>query len=126
MIGEAGGDGGGSGLRAVVGIFLSEGSNGPAEVVAVEGEVTNRFVGIPFFAEAVGLADLAAVAVSVGAVLAFDERGVDLLADRRIGQGRCDGLGCPEHDVECDVDDASFLTFFVHCGVVQVAWGDLV
>jgi len=76
MIGQTGGHGGGAGLRAAVGVFLSEGSNWPTEVVAVEGEGADGFVDVPVFAEAVGLANFVRrwrIAVAVGAVVAFDE-----------------------------------------------------
>jgi len=39
-------------------------------------------VDIGVFAEAVGLAGLAGVAVTIGAVVALDEGGVDLLTDQ--------------------------------------------
>ena len=65
-----------------VGVFALHRSHRPAEVVAVQAEVRHRVMHVRVFAESVGLANLARVAMTIGAVVSFHECGVDLIAHR--------------------------------------------
>ena len=55
----------------------------PAEVVGIRDEIGTGIMVLPVFAEAIGLATFSTVAMPVGAVEAFQKRGVDGMADGR-------------------------------------------
>ena len=55
----------------------------PAEVVGIRDEIGTGIMVLPVFAEAIGFAAFSTVAMPVGAVEAFQKRGVDGMADGR-------------------------------------------
>ena len=77
MIGQTGGHRRGAAMPAAIVAAYPKRSNGPAEVVRVHGEVGHGLMDIPVLREAVGLADLSAIAVAVRAIVPFDEGGMD-------------------------------------------------
>src|SRR5271165_2221302 len=64
----------------------TQGAHRPAEVVAVHREVGDGLMHPVILRETVTLAHLPGIAVAVGAVVPFDEGGVDGVADGRHGQ----------------------------------------
>jgi len=103
VVGQAGGHGGSPRHPSAVGISLTQCSHGPAEVVGVHREIGNRVMDVPILREAIGLANLPVVPVTVGSVLPFHERGVDLLADLRLFQGRHHSRHGSENDAKVDI-----------------------
>lgn len=58
--------------------------------------------------------------MAIGAVIALDERRVDVGRDRRLGQGPIEGLLGAEDDPGVDLDDSALLAVLVQEGVEQV------
>jgi len=71
-------------------------ADGPAEIVRVHREVTHRLVQPPVFAESVTLPGFASIAMSGGAVLAFQEGRVDRSADFRLPNARITAAKVPK------------------------------
>jgi len=77
---------------------------------------------LPVLAEAVRLAHLPSIAVTIRAVVTLDEGGVDLVAYRRVFQGFPDCLWRAEDDAGFYFDDSALPACFVNGGIVEV-WG---
>src|SRR3972149_6252026 len=92
----------------------------PAVVVADHGQPRGFLVAVPVLREGVGLSDLAGVAMPIGAVVALNERRVDVGRDGRLGQGLLKDLRRAEDDPGVDLDDSALLAMLVQEGVKQV------
>ena len=75
---------------------------------------------VPVFRETITFAGLARIAMSIGAIVSFNERGIDLRTDHRGFQGGLDAFLGAEDDANFNVDDASLLARFVHRGIVEI------
>ena len=85
-----------------LGIFLPQGPYRPAEVVTIHGEISDGFMDVPVFRETITFAGLARIAMSIGAIVSFNERGIDLRTDRRGFQGGLDAfLGAEDDAIQC-------------------------
>lgn len=77
---------------------------------------------LPVFAEAIGFAAFSTVAMAVGAIEAFQKRGVDGMADGRERQRGLQLLLATKLQAGFDLDHPSFAARFVYGGIEQIRW----
>ena len=94
----------------------------PAEVVGIRDEIGTGIMVLPVFAEAMGFAAFSTVAMPVGAIEAFQKRGVDGMADGRERQRGLQLLLATKLQAGFDLDHPSFAARFVYGGIEQIRW----
>ena len=92
----------------------------PAKVAGIRGEIGAGIMLIPVLAETIGLPIFPTVSVPVGAVEAFNKRGIDRMTDGRERQGFFQPFFGAKLQPGFDVDHPSIAARFMHRCVEQI------
>ena len=79
---------------------------------------------LPVFRKAIALTGLTRIAMPVGAVVPFDEGGVDLRTNGRSSQRDPDAVVGAKNGAKIHLDDASLSPRLVHGGLVEIRRGE--
>ncbi len=97
--------------------------NRPTKIVTIHTQTRRSTMHIPILRETIRFANFPTATIAVGAVVSFDERGVDFFAAFRLFQRRFHLRFRTEHAAIIHLDNATFHTGFMHRYIDQIFAG---